>query len=189
MAKKKNKNKRRALILLVAVVLIGAALAGYFIVHKNNKQVDLVNPTAHTTSNLPTAQPSYSSGQSRSTSSSTGDQGGATDNNGAVSNPASNSQPSTSTSGLITLQSPSSGGMLSSGAQIYGTAQVGTVEFTLVDNSTGLLASGTLNVVNGKFSGTLQFKPASSSGKLNIFSQASASSPEANLISIPVGLE
>lgn len=184
-----NKKNKSVLIILLALLVAAIVGVGYFIYHKDNSPVVMVNQTAHTTSKLPTAQSGYSSGKPRSTSSSNNAQGGATDNNGAVTNPGTpTGQPTSSTSGLITLQYPSANQIISSGVQIYGQAQVSTVQFQLVDNASGLLAQGSLNVVNGKFSGTLQFTPSSNNGQLNIFSQNSPTSPEVNIISIPVGL-
>jgi hypothetical protein len=195
MALKKNNKNKKKLFIVAAVVLIAAAGVGTYIWHQDKKSPGVEDATAKTTSNLATAQPNFSSGTTRPSATSDGSQGGATDNNGViptnttVTNNTGSGQPTSSTSGLVTLENPTNGQTINSGTEIYGEAQVGTVQFQLIDNQSGQIASGSLSVVNGKFSGTLQFKSYSSTGKLNVFSQASPTSPEVNLISIPVGLE
>jgi hypothetical protein len=100
-------------------------------------------------------------------------QGGAIDKHGAATaadTATDESSWKTSTSGLITLQQPIDRAEIASGDTIRGVAQVSTVQYRLVDDSIGVLAQGSLNVVNGKFSGILQFSHKSSTGQLKVFS-------------------
>jgi hypothetical protein len=60
------------------------------------------------------------------------------------------------------------------------------VQFILTDNSVGLIAQGTLTVVNGKFSGMLQFTPHSNSGKLELYYPNAANGAEEDIIEIDV---
>jgi hypothetical protein len=114
-------------------------------------------------------------------------QGGAIDNQGAGTAQTPSSQWTSSESGAITLYSPTASSTLRSGGIISGTAKVGTVQYRLVDDQVGVLAQGSLSVVNGKFSGTLQFTPHSSSGKLSVFS-FNGSGAEINRVEINLKL-
>lgn len=96
--------------------------------------------------------------------------GGASDTGGQTTTPSSGSQPITSASGNITVDQPSPNATISNGATLSGTATVSQVQFNLIDNNVGLIARGTLNVVNGKYSGTLNFNSSATSGRLDVFS-------------------
>ena len=132
-------------------------------VQKQVKKVDIpknsttIQPTTNTQS--PTKNPN-GTGLMHSQSIDTNGQG--------VSNTPKN-QWVTSVSGNITLQQPVAGSTVYSGLKVIGTAKVKSVDYRLSDNSIGVLTTGTLNVVNGKFSGILYFTPKSNAGQLDIF--------------------
>lgn len=111
--------------------------------------------------------------------------GGGTDTGGTVRSSTDPSRWITSKSGNITVQQPLANAMLENGAVLSGTAKVDTIHFRLIDNKVGVIAEGTLNVVEGKFSGTLHFTPNSSTGRLDVFS-TDASGVELNEIQIGV---
>lgn len=111
--------------------------------------------------------------------------GGSTDTNGKASTTTPSSQWITSTSGNITVEQPLANTTVQSGSILSGTAKVSAVSFTLVDNQVGLISQGTLNVVNGKFSGNLNFTTHSSSGELNVYS-TNDKGVEFNVIQIAV---
>jgi hypothetical protein len=125
----------------------------------------------------PTKQPTSNTGNTI---------GGATAVNGQTSTPTNASQWIVAKSGNITVEQPLANATLHSGSILSGTAKVSVVNFRLIDNSTGVIAEGTLNVVNGNFSGALNFTPHSSSGRLDVFS-TDATGVELNEIQITVG--
>lgn len=171
--------RRRKLPLILLAALIAAILLIWFHRHKNY--------AANTTSKAPTAQNNYSSGSARPNSGNNITQGTAVDKQGAsVPQPSGGTaNAATSDSGLITLSQPTSGATLKSGDGIAGSAQVSTIHYRLVDSDIGQIASGTLKVVNGRFSGILNFNSAGASGKLDVFS-LDASGNEVNTVTTPI---
>lgn len=112
-------------------------------------------------------------------------QGGAVDNKGESVASTPSSKWTAASSGNITLHSPTSGTKVKSGDLVSGTAKVSVVQYRLVDNQAGVLAMGQLSVVNGKFSGSLQFRPYSSAGRLDVFSY-NAGGAEINSLEVNV---
>jgi hypothetical protein len=76
----------------------------------------------------------------------------------------------TSASGEITVQQPVANSVLLNGDYLVGTAKVNIVSYTLIDDRVGVVSQGSLNVVNGKFSGSILFTPHSSGGRLDVYS-------------------
>lgn len=112
--------------------------------------------------------------------------GGANDTNGSGSSSTPASQWTTSQSGEITVKQPVANDTIQDGAVLSGSAKVGQVYFNLIDDQVGVIAQGSLNVVNGDFSGTLHFTPHSTSGRLDIYSTTTPGGPELNLVEIAV---
>lgn len=165
--------------LILALIVAGGA---YYLITRND------NPPARTTSSLPTAQDDYSDGNERESSPSSGNsQGGAVDTGGSDA-PQSKIGIS-SESGLITVTQPDKDGTVRQGSVIAGAAKSGVdkVQYRLVDEGVGVVAQGSLDIVNGVFSGKLQFTPRSETGRLDIFSFDSTGS-EINTIELPVKL-
>ncbi len=94
----------------------------------------------------------------------------------------------TSSSGIITLQVPSNNSHFASGSIISGLAKVNMIQYILKDNSIGLISRGTLNVVNGKFSGAINFSSNSSSAKLVVYYPDPNNGAENDIINIDVKL-
>jgi hypothetical protein len=111
--------------------------------------------------------------------------GGGADTKGQASTSTNSNQWIVSKSGNITVRQPVANATLHSGDILSGTAKVGAVNFRLIDNSVGVISEGTLQVVNGKFSGKLGFTAHSSSGRLDVFS-TSPDGAEFNEIQIAV---
>jgi len=111
--------------------------------------------------------------------------GGANDTRGNASASTNSSQWITSKSGVITVKQPLADATLTSGDTLSGSAKVGQVQFRLIDNKVGVIATGPLQVVNGNFSGQLHFAPHSSTGRLDVFS-LSKDGVEQNEIQIAV---
>lgn len=186
-----KKTRQRYWLVGISVVIFAAAVIWLWHRHSNSV-TGAVSGSGGTpqspAQSVENHESAPSSKNSSSQSSSSASQGGARDNSGDVSSVPPSSQWTTSSSGNITLYSPAAGGSLKNGSEISGSAKVGTIRYRLIDDKTGQLAQGSLSVVNGKFSGSLQFRPDSSSGKLDIFSYT-ASYAEINRIEIKVNLE
>ncbi len=158
-----------------------------FIITRNASRNSSPDGLLPSSSNQPiSASDSFSDGKERETLSGSGNQGGAIDNNGETEGEIPNSsQWIISKNGKITLKTPGSNALLQSGDEISGSAKSDTVGFMLIDDSIGLLAQGTLQVINDTFSGTLKFKPSGSTGRLDLFLE-SDSGAQSEKISIPV---
>lgn len=177
---RKNKSKKKLIIIIAIVLALGAGIFAYY-------QSKKPKP-AETTSKSETAQSDYSGGRERPTDvPSGGAQGGATDNNGKP--PASSNDPvptTTSPNGTITVNGITANSLLKSGDTLYGASTVtGPINFRVIDEQSGVVAQGQLNVVNGSFSGKLQFTPRAETGRLDLYTTDKMGS-EINNMEIPV---
>lgn len=150
------------LVVVLLVVTLGYLIYRHY--HNRGQAVPGSSNQSQQTSSRPTSR------STSSQNSSFGSQGGATDNHGAGVTSSSGTNSISSSSGVITLYSPSPNSTLSSGDKVSGSAKVSEVQYRLVDDQVGVLAQGQLSVVNGLFSGTLQFRPRALTGKLAVFS-------------------
>lgn len=185
-SRKNNGRKQRNKVLkllFVSIALLAVVLGAYFYFHNRNQTIVAPDAGPKTTKK--------SDAEHKNIATSSFSQGGAVDQNGStVSNnePSDPSQWTASSSGVITLQQPSANAILKSGDTVSGTSQTTTVQFRLVDDTAGVLAQGSLSVVNGKFSGILQFKAYGTSGALKIYSIDSSSGAEINHADIKIKL-
>jgi hypothetical protein len=172
---------------VIAVIAL-LAIASVFAYKWNHKDTADIKPVVKGTPSTSASAPTPTSTPAPSTTATnpTG-QGGAVDNNGKTTDtiPPS-SEWTSSTSGDITLQQPTNNSTISSGDTISGLANTSTVSFILKDTSAGVIAQGSLNVVNGKFSGTLQFTPHSSTGSLEVYYPNPDNGAEEDVINITV---
>ncbi|MEK7059513.1 MAG: Gmad2 immunoglobulin-like domain-containing protein [Patescibacteria group bacterium] len=179
-----RKSPKKTLLVLVAVLITaGAAYGAYNYLHNRNQPAAAADAGPTTSAKNNAAH--------KEVASSTFNQGGAVDKKGAATSEDQTTDASkwtVSTSGSITLQQPTADSTLNSGDTIRGTAQVDTVQYRLVDDYSGVLAQGSLSVVGGKFSGTLQFKPYGSTGSLKVFSIDPSSGAEINHADIKLKL-
>lgn len=169
----------KKIIIISGAIIIAAAgtIAGLELsntTHWFHKPVDQVITTVGSTG--PQPQPNHSAssrvsaGQTHQSTGSNGTNTGSINStNGQASTTTSPSQWVTSKSGVITVKQPTANATLTSGSQLVGTAQANQIHFRLIDNQTGVIAQGVLNVVNGKFSGNLNFTNQSSTGQLDVF--------------------
>ena len=169
-SKSQKSFKKRSVVaaVLLLLVILGGAYWWYYlrtpstlVVTKSGNFTGNSQPTSSATNPAPQKQPTSNTGHSI---------GSATDTNGQATTSTNPSQWVTSTSGNITVEQPVANASVRSGDTLSGTAKVSTVSFRLVDNSVGVVAEGNLNVVNGKFSGKLDFTAHSSGGQLDVFS-------------------
>jgi len=159
-------------IKIIVLLLLVAAIVGAILYSSHSSSPTSQNLAAK--NKKPVVQAATSKPQSKKTSGSQSqpnlNPGGTVDHNGQVSGglPPASSWVS-STSGNITLQQPSPKSTVANGDTISGTAKVSNVTFILKDDAVGLIDQGNLNVVNGKFSGLMEFKAHSGSGKLEVY--------------------
>lgn len=170
-------------ILVTAIVVVVVVVAGYFW-HRHTEK-----PVAHTTSKQQSAQSNFKSGGNHENSTNSGvTQGSATDNKGDKSIAQSGAGVS-SASGIVTVVSPAQNGTLASGDTVRGTATgVPQVQYRVIDNDVGVVAQGTLSVVNGTFSGTLQFRAHATMGRLDVYT-LNNQGQETNEVQMPIGME
>lgn len=169
--------------LLIVAVLIMAALAGVYAWHRHQAK-----PQSETTSKSPTAQSGYTGGTGHTSNpSGNTNQGGATDNQGDKAGTTGETGVS-STSGVVTVLSPAKNGLLASGSVLRGTAkEVTKVQYRVIDDNVGVIAQGSLDVVNGTYSGTLQFKAYAKTGRLDVYTYDSQFQ-EINEVQLPIAL-
>lgn len=160
------------IVLLVAVgVVAGLELTNT--THWFHKPADQVittvggsseeNPQSSTSKNvkLPPKKPTENTGRIIGTG---------TDTRGQANESTSPSQWVTAKSGNITVKQPIVNSVLKNGAVVAGTAKVSEVQFRLLDDETGVIARGVLHVVDGKFSGKMNFSAHGVNGRLDVFS-------------------
>ena len=190
MRKKVKSSRKKYLLATFVVVLLAIGIVAileatnttYFFNTPTTINEDKKSPVTASTSKPTAHQLPTTTDNTRS--------GGITDQHGqtGVALPPS-SQWVSSSSGNVTLQQPSSNTVIKSGDTLSGLAKVSTVQFILVDDSVGQIAQGSLSVVNGKFSGILQFTPHASSGKLEVYYPNPTNGAEEDLIKINVGFD
>ncbi len=167
----------------IVLVLIALGVVYYFHIRPNN-QITKQPPPKPTIKQLPTKANSSVSQPAGSTSSS---KGTTVDNSGKSPSTIATlpSQWVQSQSGAITLQQPIANSTIASGFLLNGLASVGSIGYTLIDNQSGVISQGTISVVGGKFSATINFKSTSSTGRLDVFS-TDPNGKEINEVQIPV---
>jgi hypothetical protein len=176
--KRKNNKIRLLVLVLLAAVLVGWALYAKFL---QPKKTTNVTPTQQSLQD----EVNKNAEEANKNFTGTVDNGGVADTSGAASVPTQTSTSSSSASGIITLTAPSNGAKLASGNTIAGSAKVSQVQYRIKDDSYGVLATGQLSVVNGKYSGTISIRPKGTAGTLEIF-DFNANGVEENNIKITV---
>jgi hypothetical protein len=176
---------------VTVIVIIALLVIGSVFVYKWNhtdtaSTKPVVKGTPSTAASAPTSTSTPAPSSSATATDPTG-QGGVVDNNGQTTGTIPPpSEWTSSTSGDITLQQPTNNSTVKSGNTISGLANTSTVSFILKDTSVGVIGQGSLNVVNGKFSGTLQFTPHANTGSLEVYYPNPSSGAEEDIINITV---
>lgn len=73
----------------------------------------------------------------------------------------------------IVLYSPTKNSLVTNTISISGVSKLNSINYRLIDNVSGVVISGLLNVVDGKFSGTISYKSTAVEGRLDVFSSNS----------------
>jgi hypothetical protein len=176
MPKKSHRKLRKFSLALIAAIIIVIVLWLTNVIHTFHNTAVVRPPSApikllKTSSN--SINPATNSGTKvPSNSPTTFTQGTDTDNSGQIPSSVSNdsSSWSTSSSGVITVETPIQNSTFESGGTVAGTASVKQVQYTLIDNQSGVISQGFINVINNKFSASINFNSQSNSGRLDVFS-------------------
>lgn len=196
------RNKRNILtkrnIIIFAVVFV-MLMGGLFVLEKTGITDLIKTPSflkktsakksqdAQTTSTAPSAQSNYTSTDTTKDAGNTLNENkgeaGASDTSGQSS--SNTSSPRTSSTGEITVYLPLDNAPVKSGQEISGTSTLAQVSYRVVDSISGVIGEGALNVVNGKFSGTLSVKSNATEGRIDVFGTRSDLTEFSN-IKIPV---
>lgn len=164
-------NKKILIPTLAAVVTL--ALGGGYLLTRGEPAVPettIEDQEAQTTSEEPSAQADFSGGSERTPVSNERSSSAVVNNtNGEINSTPPKSQWTVSSTGQITLYEPADSQQLVSGDTISGKSSFKEVNFRLIDNVSGVIATGSLPVKNGKFSGTFSFDTSASEGRLDVF--------------------
>lgn len=184
---KKTANTKKVVFITLGVVLLAALV---FAILEKTRVTNFVSlaPTAEkaqTTSTAPSAQESFDQGGDRTPATSTRNEGSASDTGSVTGSLPPESQWTRSSSGVITAYSPAANEVVTSGASFSGASTADTVYFRLIDTASGVIAQGPLSVVDGTFSGKLQFSTTAADGRLDLYT-ATADGVESNNIEIPI---
>lgn len=191
MHKNKHHNRKKAKIVLVALVvvaIVATVTINMILAGKNKPTHDAVVSNDQTTSTEPTAQADFSDGTEREPGNTMHENrgfGGISDNNGDISGNIDTSSPLTSGSGEISIYAPGKDAAIQSGAILAGISSLSSVSYRLIDSVSGVISTGSLKVVDGRFSGTLDFSTSASEGRIDIFGARSDGTEFSN-IEIPV---
>ena len=180
--------RRKWLLLLLfglLVVLLFAVLEITNTTHLFHKgpKVSVLSPPLQS---LP-AKPAANNGEKSPTVSSSVNQQTATDKKGQIPSNVTSDQSkwTTSQSGVITLKEPQSNSLFKSGDDLFGSSSLGQVQYRLIDNQVGVVSEGTVSVVNGNFTASVNFKSYSTSGRLDVFT-TDANGKEFNEVQVPL---
>ena len=192
-ARKNHQPKKIILIILLSVLVI----AGTFLVLEKLQIIDLINKKApsstsedKTTSTTKTAQEDFTGADEREPGNSLNENkgsGGIADNNGTISNGTDTTNPIISSTGEITIYAPRQKADVKSGDEISGASTLQKVSYRIIDDVSGVIATGTLQVVNGKFSGKLSYVSTAKEGRLDIFGTRSDGVEYSN-VTVSIGL-
>ncbi len=179
MSKIKKNHRTIYYIVLVLFIIIGC----WYFIYKHDHQIKRQSNPKSSITKLP--QPNTkASVKPKTPTSSNLTQGTSTPTNSTSVN-TSRSKWVQSQSGLITLQQPIANSNLSNGFSLIGLASVNKVNYTLLDNSLGVISQGVIPVNNGSFSAIINFNNHSSSGRLDVYS-TDPNGKEINEIQIPI---
>ncbi|NTW62302.1 hypothetical protein HGB25_02750 [Candidatus Saccharibacteria bacterium] len=176
---KDNKLRNKYYFIVAAVAVVLLSLIAYFYFNSRNTISNI------TTSKEPSAQSDFNSGGKKDIIQSNKSEGFLTDNNGSVTSVPARSEWLSSTSGKISVYSPLKNTALKSGQALSGESTVDRVSFRLIDSVSGVIAQGSLGVVNGKYSGNFDFTTSAKEGRLDVF-LVNSDGIESETIEIPV---
>ena len=173
------------LVCALALVVLEATNTTHFL-HKTSTPGKNTDQTAKTTSTVPSAQSNFSGNDSeKEPGNSLNENRGSAlieETGGTV---AKNNNPITSSTGEITIYSPSKNSTVKAGTMLSGTSTLPTVTYRIIDSISGEIATGTLTVKDGKFSGKISFDTTATDGRIDIFATR-ADFSEYSTVEIPI---
>lgn len=183
--KNQKKSFRKVLYLLIAGVIIVAIFA---VINRDSlfgfiKLFSTSN--INTTSKQPSAQSNFNGGKKREVVQTNKEEGVVVDSNGVILNIPPETDWTTSKDGVITVYSPFTNSTLKTGQSLSGKTSVPSISFRLIDNISGEIAQGKINVINGKFSAVFDFSTKATEGRLDVF-VADKNGLESSVIEIPL---
>lgn len=184
-----NKPTVRRTMMILGPLLVVFALVGAYYLRSLPKEVSTpTDTTSKTTSTAPTAQANFTDGNEREPGNTLHENKGSgeiVDKEGQVNDSISTTDPLVSSTGQISLFTPKQNARLKSGDDIAGASKLKTVSYRIIDDISGVIASGILKVKNGRFSGSITFTTAAKEGRLDIFGAKTDGSEFSN-IEVPV---
>lgn len=192
---KNNSRKKITTIILIMVVLLCAFFTlektnttHFFTWGHSNSKESQEDKNAKTTSSVPTAQEDYSSGDERQPGNDQSENKGSSiikDTGGNIPSDTETNQSISSSTGEITIYTPIKDSLIKKGQTIAGTSTLPKITYRILDNVTGMIAMGDLTVINGKFSGTIDFNTSSKDGRIDVFATRPDGSEYSN-VEIPI---
>lgn len=180
-------NKRITILTTATLLIIGGATFLYFRNNSDNQSGDQSgSETAQTTSDAPTAQADFRGGDDREPGNTLQENEGSgiiKDTDGRDAHETA--RPISSSSGEITIFSPSKNSVLSSGQLVSGSSSLESVSYRIIDDISGVIATGSLKVNSGKFSGKIEYETSAKEGRLDFFGTRSDLTEFSN-IEIPI---
>lgn len=178
----------------MALLLIAGAIFAYK--NFNKESAPVVEDSAKTTSEEPAAQDDFNvsevdpddKAKDRDPGNSIReDEGsaGVNDTRGTIPNNVSTSSPIVSQTGEISVYSPLSNQAVASEVTVAGASTLSTVMYRISDDVTGVLNTGSLDVVSGKFSGKLKISTGAKTGQVSFFGVKSDGNEFSN-VTIPL---
>ncbi len=194
--RKLSKSKRKIPLLIVSIIctilfcifiLDKAGVVGVF-TKKTDHNLSKEDKEAKTTSKAPSAQENYKEGGERQPGNTLNENRGSSiikDTNGNIPNSVNQNQSISSATGEITVYTPSSGSLIKSGQVIAGSSALQRVTYRVLDDISGMISIGELRVINGRFSGEIDFDTSAKNGRIDIFATRSDGS-EYSSVEIPI---
>lgn len=193
----KNNNRPKKQLLIIGFIAVVLVVGVLFLLEKKSiinlykqKMPAATKEDAKTTSPTPTAQEDFQSGDIREPGSTLDENrgsGGIADTSGSLSG-IDTTNPVVSATGEISLYVPRKQSTMTSGHTVAGASSLKTVSYRLIDSVSGVIATGELQVINGKFSGKLDFKTSAKEGRLDIYASRMDGTEYSN-IEIPLRFE
>ncbi len=176
---KKTSTRKKKLIYasIILIIIVGSIVAllsksNFPGINKSVEQ-DSSEEIAETTSEEPSAQSEFVSTDNREPGNTISEQRGSaiiSDEAGSIDDSTDTSNPISSSSGEISVYTPSQQSIVRQGSSISGTSTLNKINYRIIDNVSGVIALGELSVVNGRFAGKLDFTTNATEGRIDIYS-------------------
>lgn len=185
---KNKRSKTKLIVILFFIIILAAAITLFFLEKTHITNFIQIEKNTKTEKIEPSAQSDFTNQKERTTTQNKKDEGFVTDTKGVDNTIPNKSEWITSSDDNITVYTPGKNSVLSTGGLLSGESTSKKVSFRLIDNVSGMIAQGKLDVINNKFSGVFDFKTTASEGRLDVYIENSNGS-ESSVIEIPIRLK